>query len=716
MGLYVRDRRRRYGGVLAIFAGAIVALAAAASAPACAATPFVWSPRELIDHQQPFTSNHVMTAVSCPSRTLCVAADNEGRILTSRDPAEGSTATWSITQIDRDNEISGISCPSTRLCVAVDYPGDVVTSTDPARGAAARWTVHTVPGATELRSVSCPSRSLCVAVGSGEYLGTHNLILASTDPWRGGRAHWSVKRLGMNNNRIFEPSGLKGVSCPTTTLCVADEEELGILTSTDPARGVDATWSKKQPYGSYTVNGGGVSCPSRSFCDVDGKLTSTDPGAGSHARWVLRSEGQVEGSGMVSCVSRSLCVDPLREGGVEISTNPLGRSPHWSMVKVDEGRETAGMSCLATMCVGLDRHGRTITSTDPTAGARSQWAVVDVDGFNYLSDVSCTSAPLCVAVDHDGTVLTTTDPLGGPGTWRARNVDGTKLFNAVSCVGESLCVAADSAGDAVTSTDPGAGGSASWTVKNIDGSHSLVDVSCATEFLCVAIDDSGNVLTSTDPRDGPTATWSVLTVVSAPIDAGRLTALACPTASLCVAVDYEGQVRVTTDPQLGAQATWASLPRNVDDVEWEDISCPSSSMCVIVGPEVMTLTNPGTSSASLKHKLLPLVNQYSEADEVHGVSCPSSSFCLAVEGRGNAVRSTDPERGSRAKWRVTSVDRLHALWSVSCASASLCVAVDDHGYAFVAHRPGAVHDHGPAPSPAPGTPPQAVAEGLSPAP
>ena len=642
-----------------------------------------------------------------------MAADNEGRILTSRDPTEGGAATWSIAQIDRDNEISGISCPSTRLCVAVDYPGDVLTSTDPARGAAARWNVEAVPGATELESVSCPSRSLCVAVGSGEYLGTHNLILTSTDPWRGRRAHWSVKRLEMNHNQIFEPSGLKGVSCPTTNLCVADEEELAILTSTDPARGVDATWSKKQPDGSYTVNGGGVSCPSRSFCDVDGKLTSTDPGAGAHARWVLRSEGEAEGSGRVSCVSRSLCVDPLREGGVEISTDPTGRTPHWSVVKVDEGRETAGISCLATLCVGLDRHGRTITSTDPAARARSRWSVADVDGFNYLSDVSCTSAPLCVAVDHDGTVLTTTDPLGGPGTWRAQDVDGTKLFDAVSCAGESLCVAADRDGDVVTSTDPGAGVSASWTVARIDGSNALVDVSCATESLCVAIDDSGNVLTSTDPRDGPTATWSVARAVSAPSGGGVFTAVACPTASLCVAVDYDGQVSVTTDPQLGAQAAWASLPRNVDDVEWDDISCPSSSMCVIVGPEVMTLTNPGTPNASSRHKLLPLINQYSEADEVHGVSCTSSSFCLTVEGRGNAVRSTDPLRGSRAKWRVTPVDRLHALWSVSCASASLCVAVDDHGYAFVAHRAGAAPERGQAPSPPPSMPPQALVEGLS---
>ncbi len=53
----------------------------------------------LIDRRQPFSSNHVLTAVSCPEVSLCVAADNEGEILTSRDPRAGAAARWTITQV-----------------------------------------------------------------------------------------------------------------------------------------------------------------------------------------------------------------------------------------------------------------------------------------------------------------------------------------------------------------------------------------------------------------------------------------------------------------------------------------------------------------------------------------------------------------------------------------------------------------------------------------
>jgi len=154
-----------------------------------------------------------------------------------------------------------------------------------------------------------------------------------------------------------------------------------------------------------------------------------------------------------------------------------------------------------------------------------------------------------------------------------------------------------------------------------------------------------------------------------------------------VAASYGGQVLVSTDPQLETQATWRPVPdRRGYGGAWRDISCPSPATCVIVGPEVVTLTDPGRPGASVTHKLLPgLVNPFSEENELHGVSCPSSSLCLAVEARGNVLASTDAARGRRASWRAHPVDRLHALWALSCASPALCVAVDDHGYAFVGH-------------------------------
>ena len=691
MGPCRRERRHHAWRRLAAIT-AVVVVSGVASAPAGASEPLVWSRPLLIDHQQPFSSNHELTDVSCPSISLCVASDDEGDILSSRDPSVGGTAGWTVQHVDGDGEITGISCPSTSFCVAVNYGGDVLTSTDPGRGAAARWEVRQVRGATELESVSCVSRSLCVAVGSGFYEGTHDLVVTSNDPWRGARAGWSVKGLHSHGGPLGGSAQLTGVSCPSPTLCVAAGEDFTVLTSTDPGRGAGAKWTERLPVGllSRPI---GVSCPSRSFCDIGGILTSTDPGS-SHPRWKLRDEGERLDPGQVSCASRWLCVAVQNQGRVAVTTHVASAgTPRWSLVDVDGEREGAGVSCVAALCVAIDRNGRVITSTDPALGARSEWSIADVDGFNYLSDVSCTSAHLCVAADHDGTVVSTTDPLGGPSAWRARDVDGTRELNGVSCVALSLCVAVDASGDVVSSTDPAAAASSTWTVEDVDGSHALHDVSCPTTSLCVAVDDRGYIITSTDPGDGPTAAWTALKVGGS--TDGALLSVACPTAGLCVAASLGGEFFVSTDPRLGVGASWRLVPGPEEFGEWLGIACPSTSMCVIAGPEIVTLTDPGRPHEAVAHRLLAaLVNPYSERDELHGVSCPSTALCLVVEDRGNVLRSTDAGRGRTAGWQAEAVDGLHALWAVSCASPSLCLAVDDHGYVFVAqhrrrHRTGA---------------------------
>jgi hypothetical protein len=68
-----------------------------------------------------------------------------------------------VTNVDGSSYLSAISCPTVSLCVATDASGDVVTSTDPTGGAAA-WKVTNVDGSSYLSAISCPTTSLCVAV------------------------------------------------------------------------------------------------------------------------------------------------------------------------------------------------------------------------------------------------------------------------------------------------------------------------------------------------------------------------------------------------------------------------------------------------------------------------------------------------------------------------------------------------------------------------
>ena len=56
----------------------------------------------------------MLTALSCPSASLCVAGDNAGNILTASDPVAGPGA-WSIAVADQGQGIVGVSCPSVSM-------------------------------------------------------------------------------------------------------------------------------------------------------------------------------------------------------------------------------------------------------------------------------------------------------------------------------------------------------------------------------------------------------------------------------------------------------------------------------------------------------------------------------------------------------------------------------------------------------------------------
>src|SRR5215213_5304874 len=119
------------------------------------------------------------------------------------------------------------------VLVAILSAGLLASAAAPASGSI--WTDRQVQGVGQapLFGISCPSTSLCVAVGGG------NTIASSANP-AGGAGEWSV----VNPGGVAPPnqSAIKGVSCPSPELCVAVSFEGLVLTSTDPTGGVE-TWS-----------------------------------------------------------------------------------------------------------------------------------------------------------------------------------------------------------------------------------------------------------------------------------------------------------------------------------------------------------------------------------------------------------------------------------------------------------------------------------------
>src|SRR5271166_409156 len=249
------------------------------------------------------------------------------------------------------------------------------------------------------------------------------------------------------------PAEVSGVSCPSTSLCVAVDGVGDVLASSNPTGGTEA-WTRTK----VTESLNGVSCVSAELCVAVGNqaiATSTKPADGSNAWSTTSVWGDLEA---VSCARTRLCVAVDGLGNIWTTTNPTGGVSAWSKAHIGEF-DFRGVSCPSTkLCVVVGyEHGDVVTSTDPTGGAGA-WTVTNVDSNNTISDVSCPSERLCVATDNAGNVLTSTHPTGDAGEWRSVPVGGG--LEHVSCAAWRFCIAM-TGHEVITSTEP-VGGAAAW--------------------------------------------------------------------------------------------------------------------------------------------------------------------------------------------------------------------------------------------------------------
>jgi hypothetical protein len=210
-----------------------------------------------------------LTGISCPDEELCVAvggvvptadptSGTYGVVLSSTDPA-GGPGTWKVTAVDAYS-LTAVSCPSPSLCVALDENGKVVTSTDPTGGSAA-WNAFGVDqGPGGFTAISCPGAFLCVAVDD------EGNVATATDP-AGGSSAWTLSNISPDITGLPD---LFSVSCPSTTFCVIGSGSESAIVSSDPTGGSGSWTSAPTPaQGVLTIYG--ISCPTSGFCvGVDG--------------------------------------------------------------------------------------------------------------------------------------------------------------------------------------------------------------------------------------------------------------------------------------------------------------------------------------------------------------------------------------------------------------------------------------------------------------
>lgn len=318
-----------------------------------------------------------LQAISCPSVSLCVAADNARHLITSTHPAAGAH-TWRRSRLAQS--ISALTCPSVSFCAAVDTAGDVLTSNRPADGARA-WTRTEGPSGLQLGGLACPTKSLCVGFSGNE-------ILTASNPAAGARAwrtqysaYGTAPECGKYGPPDYcpVPANISDVFCRSTNLCVALDVFGHVLSSTDPTGGPGAWQSRTLDQTCYQGEcDDTVSCPSVSFCVASGStstvFTSSSPGNGG---WTTDSPALPAGSSPPaispgSCPTTHLCVGISSSGDLLVSTNPA----------------------LSWVASSIKHHD----ITDPVYGYSITLAA---------TSVACPSSAFCVAIDALGNVIAT---------------------------------------------------------------------------------------------------------------------------------------------------------------------------------------------------------------------------------------------------------------------------------------------------------------------
>jgi hypothetical protein len=351
--------------------------------------------------------------------------------------AAGVAPKWTVQPTPNpahDSSFAAVACPSTTECVAVGSasgsgPGSVAEVWN---GTA--WRAERVPnphgisstGQVALNAVSCPSTSLCVAVGTYTPNGSELTVSRSFSAvWQDGK--WTEHPTAIIHAIGLDGTDLQGVSCPSTTACMAVgtyQQGKGSGFLSEQWQG--SSWSLiKTPEAPYqSVEFSGVSCPAVGTCTAVGSDQEQGPAMAaefSNGAWTYQSTaGSTAALDGVSCPAVNDCVavgqnyDSSDSALVEV-----WRGDAWRLVPTSRlaGVDLNGISCPGTTdCTAVGT--RTISQTHSrgisefwTGGKWMSQAVVDpspgtaMNGVSCVQDSSCLAAGSYVSSDRTRTLL-----------------------------------------------------------------------------------------------------------------------------------------------------------------------------------------------------------------------------------------------------------------------------------------------------------------------
>jgi hypothetical protein len=227
-----------------------------------------------------------------------------------------------------------VSCTSASFCLAVSRGG----SGNSWAWDGATWTAHAVPTEAAFSNLSCASPTFCVGTVD-DYVTLDNLVYTFNGTgWSDGR-------------RVTNSTHLAGVSCATTSFCVAVNNRGDVFVFDGTA------WSAARHLTDAPLSA--VSCPSTTFC------MATDTAGVSHAyNGTAWSSHQLPAMGVnaVSCSSSTFCAAFESRNVMTFDGTSWGPSSTLETTWLSG----AAISCpAAETCVVVDQDGRAFYTPVP---------------------------------------------------------------------------------------------------------------------------------------------------------------------------------------------------------------------------------------------------------------------------------------------------------------------------------------------------------------
>jgi Zn-dependent metalloprotease len=494
-----------------------------------------------------FKPTHGVLAVSCPSSSFCVDAQEGGRISYSTTPASTS---WTEVTIG-SGAMNSVFCLSSAFCAAVNGSGDLyVANTEAKIKEASGWQVKDIDGSTKLHGVACTSTTSCLAVdGEGHIL----------DLTLNGSGEATVAK-----NDIDGANDLTAITCMTGLICVAVDSSGHVLVSTSGGE----TWNDQHALGTDLTS---ISCASQLLCvtaDTSGNVTAFTPvGVPPSYTQTIASPNSLNG---VSCVAATkACIVADNNGNVLYATKlSVTGSATWNTWNGPTSPSEAVACPTTSLCVLADGKAEEGGGGGNMYFANSLgelWKEAFSPVYGVVA-ISCASSSLCVAGQEEGFIHYTTKPASTE--WFSLSI-GSATMNAVDCISSSFCAVVDGNGHIhVANTAAKIKETSGWQSKDIDGSIALHGVACTSATSCLAVDGDGHVLDLAINSSGEA------TASTEDLDGTNdLTAIAC-TGAICATVDSVGNIFTSSN----AGATWTNEHSLGTDLT--SVSCAASILCL----------------------------------------------------------------------------------------------------------------------------------------